>query len=382
MPRRVQVRLLFLSVLLVAVSTLPIFLTGAAFFQIGPELGLGPLGLGFLTAAFFLTAAAVSRPLGRWVQRVGWARAMRVNIAASAAITALIAPLARNVWVLALLLMVAAVSYGTANPAANQALAEHTNPARIGTVFGIKHAGIPSSTLLAGLAVPALVIQFGWRPAFVVAAGLAAAVGFLIPRSLPATSIPASDPDGPERPLSRQDLRRLAVVAALGAVAAAALSTFLITAAVDGGFSEANAGWLQFVGSGASISARVVAGLVSDRFGGTLSGLIGLLGVGAIAFALLAPTAGGMFATVVVVAYATGWGWPGLMTATVVQAGREVAASTSAITQAGVFVGAGGGPLVLGWVAEHQSFGAMWLVVSGCLVVGTALAASIGSKRG
>lgn len=72
---RRQILLLVLSVALVTVSTLPVFLTGAAFFQIGPEFGIGPFGLGALTAAFFLTAAVSSPGLGRWVQRVGWQRA-------------------------------------------------------------------------------------------------------------------------------------------------------------------------------------------------------------------------------------------------------------------------------------------------------------------
>lgn len=380
MPRRTQIRLLFLSVLLVSVSTLPIFLTGAAFFQIGPELGIGPLGLGGLTAAFFLTAAATSARLGRWVLRVGWSRAMRINIVASAVVTALIAPLARNVWALGLLLMAAAVMYGSANPAANQALAEHTSPARNATVFGIKHAGIPSSTLLAGLAVPAVVVRFGWRPAFLAAAVLAVAVWFLVPRSLSAPTAPS--PVGrPRVALSRRDLHRLAIVAGLGAVGATALGTFLVSAAVDGGLSEVTAGWLQFAGSGASITARLVAGVVVDRRGGSLHGLVTLLAVGAVGFFLLAPATGALFAVLVLVAYATGWGWPGLMTATVVQADREVAASTSAITQAGVFVGAGGGPLLLGWVAEHWSYAPMWLVVAVCLLIGTLIASSVLSHR-
>src|SRR5690606_36985653 len=54
MGSRHQVRLLILSVAVVTTSTLPVFLTGAAFFQIGPELGIGPFGLGAMTAAFFL----------------------------------------------------------------------------------------------------------------------------------------------------------------------------------------------------------------------------------------------------------------------------------------------------------------------------------------
>ncbi|HLU30714.1 MAG TPA: MFS transporter [Acidimicrobiia bacterium] len=379
MGSRHQVRLLFLSVAMVTVSTLPVFLTGAAFFQIGPELGIGPFGLGAMTAAFFLTAAVSSPGLGRWVQRVGWRRAMRVNVAASATVVALIAPLARTAWSLGLMLVAAAVMYGSSNPAANQALARHTHPSRTATVFGLKHAGIPVSTLLAGLAVPVVVVDFGWRPAFLIAALLALLVWLLIPAGTDETGVETTD-RRTGAPLAAGELHRLAAVAALGAVAAVALGTFMVSAALETGFSEPAAGWLQFAGSGASVTARIVAGVVVDRRGGALTGLVALLGVGAVVFLILPWTLGALFAVAVLAAYATGWGWPGLMTATVVGADRQVAAATSAVTQAGVFVGAGGGPLVLGAVVERWSFSVMWGSVSVCLGAGAYLAWSVAAR--
>ena len=69
-------RLMLIAILVVTVSTQAVFLLGAAFVQIGPEFGLGPAGLGALTAAFFLTASATSPPLGRGDQRVGWQLAL------------------------------------------------------------------------------------------------------------------------------------------------------------------------------------------------------------------------------------------------------------------------------------------------------------------
>lgn len=381
MGSRRQIRLLVLSVAVVTVSTLPVFLTGAAFFQIGPELGIGPIGLGALTAAFFLAAAVSSPGLGRWVQRIGWRRAMRINVAASAMLIALIAPLAHSVWSLGGLLVAAAVMYGSSNPAANQALARHTSPRNTATVFGLKHAGIPSSTLLAGLAVPVVVVRFGWRPAFLTASVLALLVWFLIPRR----ELPAEEQAGDQAvrsvPLDPHELRRLAVVAALGAVAAVALGTFMVSAALDRGISESAAGWLQFSGSGASVTARIVSGVVVDRRGGALAGLVALLGAGTVVFSLLPLVTGIVFVVGVLAAYATGWGWPGLMTATVVGADREVAAASSAVTQAGVFVGAGGGPLVLGIVASRGSFTSMWLAVAACLAAASALGWTVMSRH-
>lgn len=377
-----QVRLLLMSIALVTVSTLPVFLVGSSFFRIGPELGIGPAELGVLTAAFFLTSSVSSPSLGRWVQRVGWRRAMRINVVATVVVVALIAPLARDVWSLGALLVAAAVMYGASNPAANQALSLHTDPARTATVFGMKHAGIPTATLLAGLAVPALVVRAGWRPAFLFASVAAAGVWLLIPSQddEPPGQVDPSIREAPD-PLSRSELWRLAVVAGLGATAAVSLATFLVSAALDRGFSPAAAGWLQFAGAGTSITIRVAAGAVVDRRGGVFTGLVALLGSGAVVFAFLSWVGGALFVIGVVLAYATGWGWPGLMTASVVGSDRRMAASTSSITQAGTFVGAGAGPLVLGTVVERWSFESMWALVAGCLFVAAWLAWSVMAPR-
>lgn len=58
-------RRLALSILIVALSSLPVFLVGATFLQLKREIGLTTTGLGAVTALFFLTAAITSAPLGR-----------------------------------------------------------------------------------------------------------------------------------------------------------------------------------------------------------------------------------------------------------------------------------------------------------------------------
>ena len=55
------------------------------------------------------------------------------------------------------------------------------------------------------------------------------------------------------------------------------------------------------------------------------------------------------------------------MTFTVVNANIGTPAASSAITQAGVFLGAGLGPLVLGWLIENVSRTAAWITVAACL---------------
>ncbi len=385
MPSRPStLRLLLVAVSVVTVSTQAVFLLGAGFFQIGPELGVGTLGLGALTAAFFLTASATSAPLGRWVQRVGWQQAMRINTRTTAGVLLLIAATARHPLWLGILLVAAAAIYGASNPAANQALADHANPDRQATIFGAKHAGIPASTLLAGLAVPVVIVQFGWRWAYVVSAGLAIVVSFLIP----AGDLGGLEVRRPTRsranppPMSRRALLALAFGSSFATWAAIALGTFLVSASLDLGFSESSAGTLQFAGSLCSIGARLAAGAIVDKRGGDGYFGISLLAVaGAVAFLALPLVSGAGFVVLVLIAFATGWGWPGLMTFVVVNANRASAASSSAVTQAGVFVGAGLGPLILGAVIDGWSFDAAWIVVAVGLIIAATMVAVVGRTR-
>ncbi len=181
-------------------------------------------------------------------------------------------------------------------------------------------------------------------------------------------------------PLTVGRLALLSAGAALATWAAVALSTYLVAAAVDAGFSEPTAGLLLFAGSAASILGRVGAGAVTDRIGGRGFGAMALLtGLGAMVFLALPLTAGAAFAVLVPAAFVTGWGWPGLMTYSVVNANIGTPASSSAITQAGIFAGAGLGPMVLGWVVSARSFDAMWLVVAAALAAATLVVGAVGA---
>ncbi len=383
MRRASLLTLLPLSVAIVTLSTQAVFLVGAAFFQIGPEFGLRPLHLGFLTAAFFLTAAGTSAPLGRWVQRVGWQKTMVLNMRIAALVLGAVPLVARDVWSLGGLLIAAAMIYGASNPAANQALADHTDPARQATIFGAKHAGIPASTLLAGLAVPLVVERYGWRWSFVVAAVLALVVSFLVPRGALSAreGSDAEQSTEPVRTTSTRDLVFLAVGSSFATWGAIALGTYLVTATVSIGFSASAAGLLQFVGSAVSILARVLAGMVTDRVGGRgFGGIVILASIGALAFLALSQATGSAYLILVVVAFATGWGWPGLMTYTVVRANRASVASASSITQAGVFVGAGAVPILMGVVIERWSFSGAWITAAVGLVIAAVVVGSVGGR--
>jgi MFS family permease len=371
-----------LSILIVALATQPVFLMAGSFLQLEEDIGLTPTTLGILTATFFLTAAITSAPLGRVVERIGWRTSMRINVVGSVAVLIAIALLARS---FAAFLFVGGAFYGFANPAANTSLAEQVDPSRRGIIFGLKHAGIPTSTLLAGLAIPMLILTIGWPATYAIAVLLAPVVWLLIPTEH-AEAIPlavAAMPGRGSRPLNAIDLGLLAGAAALSALVAISLGTFLVAAAVEeASFSESAAGILLFAGSLASITGRVTAGAVTDRVGGRgFGGLVVMMGTGSVVFFLLPQaTSAVAFVTLVLVAFATGWGWTGLMTFTVVNANTSTVAASSAITQAGIFLGAGLGPVLLGWVIDTTSFQTSWALVSLALLIAAAIVTTVGVR--
>jgi predicted MFS family arabinose efflux permease len=138
---------------------------------------------------------------------------------------------------------------------------------------------------------------------------------------------------------------------------------------------------LLFVGSLASIAARIVVGAITDRIGGRgFAGVAILLGTGALVFLLLRPATGLAFGVLVVFAFATAWGWTGLMTFTVVNANTSTVAASSAIMQAGIFLGAGLGPILLGWTIDQYSFSTSWVGVSVLLLAAASIVTIVGLR--
>lgn len=369
---------LLAAILMVTVGALPAFLTAAVFPRMGSEFGFGPAGLGVLSGVFFLAAAVSSTTAGRIVQRVGWRRAVLVEAFGAGVVLLLVGTVVRATSTLALLLALAGVVYALANPAANQVLADRGARA---LVFGAKHAGIPVATMLAGLAVPAVVAPWGWRAAFLAGLVLVPIVP-LLARLVAPRPVSVEEPDdrgagGVALPSRRLVL--LAVGAAAATLAAPALGGYTVAAAVDAGFTEASAGLLLFAGSVASITARLAVGSITDRrrSSGFVEATV-LIGAGAMAFALLAVSRRPWLAAVVVAAFATGWAWPGSMTFIVVNARRSTAAASTAVTQAGVFVGAGAGPVLIGALIARWGFPAAWSVVAGALVVAAGIVGIVG----
>ena len=352
----------------IAVSV-PVFLLGGLAVQVGDELHFSPAGLGLAVSAYFGASALASIPAGVLVERYGAARISRLAVALAAAGLVGIAAGARSLWSLIAILVVGAAANAMGQLASNTSLARHVPPSRQGLSFGVKQAAIPISTLLAGVAVPAVALTLGWRWAFVLAGVLAAGAIRLVPADLAGSSRTGQP--------ARQATGALIVIglaATLAAASANALGTFLVDSAVARGIAPGPAGLSLTLGGAVCVAARVLGGWQADRRPGRQVGVIaGLLACGAVGLVLLAVPGPVPLIAGVVLGFGLGWSWPGLMNFAVVRLHPQAPAAATSITQTGVYAGGCIGPLGLGAVAELSGYPTMWIVAAVAMVTAAAL---------
>ncbi len=352
---------MLLAVAVVTTTVLPAFLTGGLAVQVRGELGFGEAALGLAVAVFFITSSLASALMGRVVERMGAARAMRLSAAGSAASLLGVALLAGSWSGLVACLLVGGLANAVSHPASNLSLAREVPAGRQGLSFGIKQSAIPAATLLAGLAVPVIALTFGWRWAFAGGAALALVVALLVPRGVPGSGVRRVT-EARVGDVRVAPLVLLALGIGLGSTAATPLGAFIVESSVVAGLGEASAGLLLAFGSAVSIIVRVALGHLADGMeGGRLRLVAAMLGVGVIGFALLSTGVGGLLVLGTALAFGAGWGWPGLFNFAVVRTNPGAPAAATGITQTGASGGAALGPLLFGVVVEASSYGVAWL---------------------
>jgi MFS family permease len=355
-------RPVLIAVAVATAGVLPAFLTGGLAVQVRGDLDFGAGALGVAVATFFVTSSLASAVMGRLVERVGAHRGMRLAAAGSAASLLGVALLATSwAWLVACLFL-GGLANAVTHPATNLSLVREVQAGRQGLSFGVKQAAIPLATLLAGLAVPGIAVTLGWRWAFVGGAALALAVAALVPAGTSGDAVrrrgEARGKDARVRPLVL-----LALGIGLGSTAATPLGAFLVESSVAAGMRVETAGLLLAAGSAVNIAVRVAFGHLADGMsGGRLLLVCGMLGIGVVGFVLLASGESGLIVPGALLAFAAGWGWPGLVNFAVVKTSPNAPAAATGITQTGASGGAALGPLLFGLVAEAASYDAAWLV--------------------
>ena len=81
-------------------------------------------------------------------------------------------------------------------------------------------------------------------------------------------------------------------------------------------------------------------------------------------FALLAAGAPLPFALGAVLAFALGWGWPGIFNMAIVHLHRDSPGAATGVSQTGIYIGAGGGPAAFGALYSMSGYTVAWLVTA------------------
>ena len=368
------------AVAVTTVSVLPVFLTGALSVQLTADLGFDPTGLGLVVALYFGVSALCSLPVGMIVERVGSRITSRISVVGVAVMMGALALGARSYVSLVTILLCGAWCNVMGQLASNLTLARSVPERRMGLSFGVKQSAIPTATLLAGAAVPAVALTVGWRWAY----GIGALLALL---ALAGTPRANATPDGGRSAPGQRATAALGVIggaSGLAAGTATALGIFLVASAVDRGVGPGLAGLVLTMGSVIGLSMRMVHGWWADRReqarrteqrrgGGHIGVVASSLALGAIGFGLLAVPGAPALIIGTVLAFGLGWAWPGLLQFAVVRLNPSAPAAATSIVQVGVYAGGFGGPIVFGWLATHASFPAAWSVAAVAMVVSAAL---------
>ena len=358
-------------------TVFPGFLTGALAVQVGEDLNVSEATYGWGLGGFFLAATAGSVVLGRLAQRIGPRRQITGVLMVSAAAQLWIAAAATSfVSVVAALSVCGFVNAGN-QTAVNLALTRARLP-RLGLSIALKQSGMPTASMLSGLAVPAIALTVGWRWAYVGGALLAVVAMFAV-RAVIEPMAPRDRARSVAAPVSsRRSLLLAAAVGGLLAFSAGALNAWVVASGVDAGLSPGVAGIMLSLGAAAGISLRLVAGFRLDAMKARPLFVAGVTVLaGAVGMVLLGVRSGGVHMGATLLAFAGGWIWPVFTNFGIVRTNADAAGSATGITQMGVYVGVFSAPLLTGVMIERLGYGWMWLTAGAVTVVGAALAIRI-----
>jgi MFS family permease len=361
-----------LALALTLAGTLPAWMVGAMSVQIRAELDFSLVALGLAIAIFRLAGATMAPLVGQLPDRIGALAAMRIAAGLAGISSIGIALFATSYVRLVAFLALAGLSNALGQTASTLALVRAVKQARQGLAFGMKQAALPIGAMVAGVSVPLIALTVGWRWGFVIGALFSFAIPFALPRTGFASRPPADGaPDARRGPLA---LLALAAAMFLSAASAGALTTFLVESSVVAGFTPGQAGILLAGGSVLAILMRLYSGVAADRRdGGHLRVCAVMIATGSLGFVLLGNGTIGSILLGTVLAFAFGWGFPGLFWYAIVRQNQTRPAQATAILMPGPMFGGVVGPIAFGWLVERFGYGVSWRYVAGWMLASAGL---------
>jgi len=310
----------------------------------GPALGVSPASVGYYIAASYLGSMIGSAAAGGWVARFGPIRVSQASLVLCFCGLAL----AASGWPPLVMLggFIVGLGYGPTTPASSSILVR-TPPQYFSLIFSIKQTGVPAGGALTGLLVPTLILAVGWQwgaaaigGACMILAVAIAAVRSHYDRDLdPQSPVSLRSALAPVRlVLAGRPLRQLCLAGFVYGGVQITLVTFLVTFLVESfALSLVLAGLVMAVAQIASVTGRLLWGLLADRAGVATSRrrtILGLLGIGMGVSSLLALAAGPEWPMWLLFVYASAFGatavgWNGVFLAEVARLAPEGRASAA-----------------------------------------------------
>jgi len=306
----------------------------------GPALGYPASVVGYYIAGSYFGSMIGSAAAGGWVARFGPIRVSQIALALCFGGLCLAASGVPALVMLGGLIV--GLGYGPTTPASS-AILVRTPPAYFSLIFSIKQTGVPAGGALAGALVPGLVLAIGWQGgALAIGAAcllLAFAIGVvrkdydtgLDPRA-PVSLLSAFAPV--RMVLADRRLRQMCVASFVYGGVQITLVTYLVTFLVDAfGLTLVMAGLVMAASQLSSVVGRVLWGVLADR-AITRRTMLGLLGIGMGASALVALAADPGWPAWLLFAYAsvfgaTAVGWNGVFLAEIARLAPEGRASAA-----------------------------------------------------
>ncbi len=345
---------------MLAVVTVPVLAP-----VLSADLGIDSSLIGLYQSSVFAGAAVLTLFSGSLVRRHGGVRVNQISLVI--AVTALLVALDGRTSTLLVCALGVGMGYGLATPGASHVLARVSPVAHRGLVFSLKQSAVPVGGLIAGILIPPVAENFGWRPAVITVVVIIALAmvcvqplrapldadrdpGFKVAVSAPWQSVLLV--------LRTPSLRPIAVVAFTFGAIQLCLFAFLVTFLVERvALTLVVAGTVFSVMQGAGIAARIVWGWLSDHVA-TSRTLLAIIGVGIILSTLTAnemapgwPLVAIMLVSAVMGATAVGWNGIYLAEVARVVSQEQVGAATGGVLMF-TFLGIVVGPSTFGLLVQ------------------------------
>lgn len=352
---RVPWRTLSVVGVVTAVGVAAPFTIGAVGAPLAEDLGIDTGGLGLAVGASFAAMAVASRPVA---VRTAALDVRLVMMVACVCVTLALGSLAwvGNVAVLTAVLVVAGIAGSATGPAVARMLAATVSADRLALAQCVVAAGIPASSLLAGLVAGALIEPFGWRFTVLATASVALLMTLIV--------LPSADVGEPRSAshLSGADgaagvpTGLLALATALGTSAMSPVAAFFGLHAAAVGLAPGTAGIVLTILASSSIATRIGAGALLPVSSATQFRLAAtLVLVGGAGYLAMAGGGIALFIAGAATVFAVGWAFLGVALGATIAAATDPGAAIARV-QVGLFAGPAISPVVYGTIFAAHGF--------------------------